>query len=377
MTRQHHLLDEDDVRVRPGRGKSRPRSKERPEHAEARPGTVVTVDRGRFTLELADGTAMYAIKARELGRKGIVVGDRVEVVGDVSGDTDTQGRIVRRGARISTLRRTADDSDPVERVVVANATQLAVVTSTVDPEPRTGLIDRAIVAALDAGIEPMLVLTKTDLKPADELLALYGPLDLPVFTITNKKLPAALAEALIGESTVLVGHSGVGKSTLVNNLVPSADRVIGHVNAVTGRGRHTSTSVVALHLPDGGMIIDTPGIRSFGLAHVDVDRVINAFPDLGALTAGVPSVVLARRAGLRPERLRGRRLHRRPAHRFVAPAHPQPVDDCRRRGLTRRQLAVGVLDDGRPRGLCTGVTDADRPVRSPGATPGSSPRRER
>jgi len=288
VSRQHHLLDEDDVRVRPGRGKSRPRSKERPDHAEAQPGTVLTVDRGRFTLELDDGIGMYAIKARELGRKGIVVGDHVDVVGDVSGDTDTQGRIVRRHARTSTLRRTADDSDPVERVVVANATRLAVVTSTIDPEPRTGLIDRAVVAALDAGIEPMLVVTKTDLKPADELLALYGPLDLPVFSITRKKVPEALVQVLAGESTVLVGHSGVGKSTLVNNLVPSADRSTGHVNAVTGRGRHTSTSVVALHLPAGGMIIDTPGIRSFGLAHVDLDRVIHAFPDLGARTAGCP-----------------------------------------------------------------------------------------
>ena len=288
MTRKHHLLDEDDVRVRPGRGKSRPRSKDRPEHSEARSGTVMTVDRGRFTVELDDGTPMYAIKARELGRKGIVVGDHVDIVGDVSGETDTQGRIVRRDERSSTLRRTADDSDPVERVVVANANQLAVVTATIDPEPRTGLIDRAIAAALDAGIVPMLVVTKTDLKPPDELLALYGPLDLPLFTITGKQVPDELRRALASQATVLVGHSGVGKSTLVNNLVPSAERVIGHVNAVTGRGRHTSTSVVALHLPGGGIIIDTPGIRSFGLAHVDVGRIIHAFPDLAALTDGCP-----------------------------------------------------------------------------------------
>ena len=288
MSRKPHLLDEDDVRVRPQRGKSRPRSKDRPEHVDALPGTVVTVDRGRFTVDLDDGTLMYAVKARELGRKGIVVGDRVDVIGDTSGDTDTQGRIVRRLERRSTLRRTADDTDPVERVIVANATQLAVVTSTVDPAPRTGLIDRALVAAYDAGIAPMLVITKIDLLAPDELLALYGPLDVPIHLIAGKQVPSDLVDALTDESTVLVGHSGVGKSTLVNNLVPSADRSTGHVNVVTGKGRHTSTSVMALLLPAGGWIVDTPGIRSFGLAHVDPARVISAFPDLEALTGDCP-----------------------------------------------------------------------------------------
>ena len=120
-------LDEDDVRIRPGRGKSRPRSKDRPAHTEALGGMVLTVDRGRFTVAMDDGTEIYAIKARELGRKGIVTGDMVQIVGDTSGDTDTQARIVRRDERSSNLRRTADDSDPVERVIVANATQLAIV----------------------------------------------------------------------------------------------------------------------------------------------------------------------------------------------------------------------------------------------------------
>jgi ribosome biogenesis GTPase len=288
VTRRISRLDEDDVRIRPGRGKSRPRSKDRPAHETALSGTVMAVDRGRFTVELDDGTDIYAVKAREIGRKGIVVGDRVDAVGDVSGETDTQARIVRRLERTSTLRRTADDSDPVERVIVANATQLAVVTAAADPEPRTGLIDRAFVAALDAGIRPLLIVTKTDLRSADELMALYTPLDLAVLTIANRKVTEELRRALADEETVLVGHSGVGKSTLVNGLVPAAERETGHVNSVTGRGRHTSTSVVALHLPGGGMIVDTPGIRSFGLAHIDVDRVIHAFPDLQELTGDCP-----------------------------------------------------------------------------------------
>ncbi len=87
---------------------------------------------------------------------------------------------------------------------------------------------------------------------------------------------------------MLLGHSGVGKSTLVNALLPNALREVGVVNAVTGRGRHTSVSALMLALPGGGWIVDTPGIRSFGLAHVDPDRLIEAFPDLHDLTDACP-----------------------------------------------------------------------------------------
>ena len=272
--------DESDVRVRPGRG-SRPRTKERPKHEDAVIGRVTAVDRGRWTT-LVDERVVVAMRARELGRTPIVVGDRVAMVGDTSGRRDTLARIVRVEERTTVLRRTADDTDPVERVVVANADQLVVVAALADPEPRPRLIDRCLVAAYDAGMDPLIVLTKSDLVSAEDFLARYAPLDVPhvVTSVLGLEGVAELRDRLTGRASVLVGHSGVGKSTLVNTLAPDADRATGHVNDVTGRGRHTSTSALGLRLPEGGWIIDTPGIRSFGLAHVEPDAIIGHFPEL-------------------------------------------------------------------------------------------------
>jgi ribosome biogenesis GTPase len=275
---------------------TRPRTKERPRYDDAVDGVVTTVDRGRFTLEV-DGASVWAVKARPLGRKGVVVGDRVRVVGDVSGDDGALARIVEVQERATVLRRTADDDDPVERVVVANADQLVVVTALADPEPRPRLIDRALVAAFDAGMKPLLCLTKADLADPETLLVTYRPLGVPWVVTQRGGDLTELRERLAEHTSVLIGHSGVGKSTLVNALVPDARREIGHVNAVTGRGRHTSTSAIMLALPGprevggdgaGGWIIDTPGIRSFGLAHVRPEDLIEAFPDLDEMTEDCP-----------------------------------------------------------------------------------------
>jgi ribosome biogenesis GTPase / thiamine phosphate phosphatase len=289
--RDFDKLDEDDVRVRPQRGKSRPRSKDRPSHDAAADGFVVAVDRGRWTCvvgEAADERVVVAMRAREMGRKGIVVGDHVRLVGDLTAAPDALARIVGLHPRTTTLRRTADDTDPVERVIVANADRLGVVVALADPEPQVRLVDRALVAAYDGGLEPLLVLTKADLAPPDALLEVYRALDVPAVSTHRGGDLGPLRAELAGRTTVLVGSSGVGKSTLVNALVPDAERATGVVNAVTGRGRHTSTSAVALELPGGGWVVDTPGIRSFGIAHVDPDRVINAFPDLAAGTQDCP-----------------------------------------------------------------------------------------
>jgi ribosome biogenesis GTPase len=288
----HAGLDEDDVRVRPGRG-SRPRTRRRPAHEDAAEAFVAAVDRGRYTCVVpgpgADERDITAMKARELGRRSVVVGDTVSLAGDVSGAQGTLARIVRVAPRRSVLRRSADDTDPVERVIVANADQLGIVTALANPPARPRLIDRFLVAAYDAGLDPLLCLTKADLASPDDILALYAPLGVR-YLVTGRPLAETVLDdlrALLADQiSVFVGHSGVGKSTLVNALIPEAGRAVGTVSPVTGRGRHTSSSVVALRLRGGGWIIDTPGLRSFGLGHIAPDRVVQAFPDLAEGVAG-------------------------------------------------------------------------------------------
>jgi ribosome biogenesis GTPase / thiamine phosphate phosphatase len=280
--------DESDVRIRPGRG-SRPRTKTRPNHADARNAMVVTVDRGRWGCAL-DGDpdrTVTAMRARELGRTPIVVGDDVDVVGDLTGRPDTLARIVRRSERRTVLRRTADDTDPTERVVVANADQLLVVVALADPPPRTGFVERSLIAAYAGGLRPILCLTKSDLAPPEAFAAQFAGLDLTVVTAGRDDPLDIVAPLLTGLVTVLLGHSGVGKSTLVNRLVPDAHRAIGVVSGV-GKGRHTSTQSIALPLAESGWVIDTPGVRSFGLAHIAPEDVLLAFADLAEAIADCP-----------------------------------------------------------------------------------------
>jgi ribosome biogenesis GTPase len=287
VTSRDFRTDENEAFERPRRH-TKPRTKDRPDYSRAEIGVVITVDRGRFRVLVAD-REVTATKARQLGRTGVIVGDQVRVVGDTSGEEGSLGRIVQVEERRTVLRRTADDDDPYERPIVANADQLVIVTALADPPPRTGMIDRILVAGFDAGIAPLLCLTKADLAGPEELIAQYAPLGVPVQTVSPGADLAGMRAALHGRASVFVGHSGVGKSTLVNALIPDAHRGTGAVNEVTGRGRHTSSSAIALRLPDDdGWVIDTPGVRSFGLSHVTRESLISAFPDLAALTQVCP-----------------------------------------------------------------------------------------
>lgn len=291
--------DESDVHIRPGKG-SRPRTKDRPSHKNAQWGMVITKDRGRWGVVLDDKPenvrTIVCMRARELGRTPIVVGDRVGVVGDTSGNPGTLARIVKLADRRSILRRTADDNDPYERIVVANADQLLIVSSVADPPPRAGFVERALVAAFAGGISPILCLTKSDLTDPMPFAHEFEDLDIRIVIAGQDNDITDVQRLTRGHVTALIGHSGVGKSTLVNRLVPDADRATGEVSGV-GKGKHTSTQSVALLLPKStahdepakpGWIIDTPGIRSFGLAHVDPDTVIAAFEDLAELITNCP-----------------------------------------------------------------------------------------
>ncbi len=296
---------------RPNPRGTRPRTKERPRHDDAVAARVVTIDRGRFTVlvdEDGDARTVTAMRARELARSGIgavAVGDRVDVVGDVTGAVDTLARVVRVRPRTAVLRRTADDTDPVERVIVANADQLLVVAAAADPEPNLRMVDRCLAAAFDAGMGAAIALTKADLADPEPVIDAYRGLEAPVLVLARTVDASgrervhglqAVVDWLAGRESVLVGPSGVGKSTLVNALVPGAGRATGVVNTSTGQGRHTSSSAVALRLGtaagDGrapsGWVVDTPGVRSFGLAHLEPQRLLESFPDLSPGSALCP-----------------------------------------------------------------------------------------
>jgi ribosome biogenesis GTPase len=280
-------MDEDDVRSRPPRS-TRPRTKDRPDYSQAQSGMVIAVDRGRLTC-LVNNERITAMKSRELGKNAVVVGDHVGIVGDLSGAEGSLARIVTVEERRNTLTRTVDDVATIERMIVSNVDVMGIVIAAANPEPRHGFVDRALVVAFDQGITPVIILTKRDLADASEFLQGYKDLGIPIYETQRGADLTPIHRLLEGKVSVLLGHSGVGKSTLVNALVTAADRLTGSVNEVTGRGRHTSSSASALQLDDGsGWIIDTPGVRSFGVAHIKTERVLGAFSEFAEVLSQCP-----------------------------------------------------------------------------------------
>lgn len=283
MSRQldsEDYLDEDDVRIRPNPRGSKPRTKRRPNFDTAPLGMVLEVHLARYRVLLEDGTEVIATLAKELRKEGAVTCDQVRLDGVVTGEKGALARIVKIEPRITQLSRSNDESEAGEQTIVANADQLMIVMAAANPEPRSGLVDRYLVAAYHAGIAPILVMTKCDLKDPTEFLAGFEGFDLRIVK-TQKEKPNQdeIKQMLPGHTTVLVGHSGVGKTTLINAIAPLHQRATGEVNALTGKGKHTSSSAKAIPVTDG-WIVDTPGIRTFGLSGIDAAGLLKGFADL-------------------------------------------------------------------------------------------------
>jgi ribosome biogenesis GTPase len=188
-------------------------------------------------------------------------------------------------AGIATRRSTLARSDPGnphrELVIAANIDLLVIVATMVDPPFRPGLIDRYLIAASRGGIQPVLCINKTDLCADTGGAGIFRIPQVRCSAVTGHGI-AELTDLIAGNLAALAGHSGVGKSSLLNALTAGAHARTGEVSDETGKGRHTTTASRLYTLPNGGRIIDTPGIRELGLGAITRAELIEAFPDFDA-----------------------------------------------------------------------------------------------
>ena len=247
-----------------------------------------------------DGVTYLCVTRKTLNKvaeTGIVVGDRVRF--RESGTKDDLGRpeaVIEQVLPRDTVLTRSDSFKQIEQhPIVANADQMLIVASVANPQVKWGLIDRMLIAAQSGKLKPIVCLNKLDLRVEagsegpDPLEALKYYAQLGVATIrTSVERRSGLDElraALTGRVTVLAGHSGVGKSTLINAIQPQLDLRVGEVSEFTAKGRHTTTSARRYPLDFGGAVIDTPGVKVFGLWDVTRENLDGFFPDVAAGTA--------------------------------------------------------------------------------------------
>ena len=199
----------------------------------------------------------------------VVPGDEVSVLND-----SVSGIAPRR----TMLTRTDPANERRERVIVANVDRMVIVAAITSPPLRTGLIDRYLIAAARGGIQPILCINKLDLSADTSAVAGY---EIPIVRCSTKTGQGIdeLRDWLAGSVAVLTGHSGVGKSSLLNSLTDENQARVGFLSEETGKGRHTTTASRLYHLKNGARIIDTPGIREIGLGPVSLEELKAAFPE--------------------------------------------------------------------------------------------------
>lgn len=235
-------------------------------------GTVVAVHGRHYLVDGGDGVVECVTRGK---KSGVACGDHVTFASTSAG----HGVIEATGPRRNLLYRSDEFRS---KLLAANVDQAAIVVAAV-PAFHEELLIRCLVACEVADIPALIVLNKADLPETEALtraLAPYADLGYPLLLVSAREDLAALEQRLAGHITVLVGASGVGKSTLLNRLVPEANAVTGEISLALDAGRHTTTHARLHRLPGGGSLIDSPGMQEFGLKHLDQDSLMAAFPEI-------------------------------------------------------------------------------------------------
>jgi len=221
------------------------------------------------------------LKFRTEAATPVAVGDDVLI----SVEENETGMIIEVLERRSMFFRPARDSDDKKQIIAANVDRLGIVVSVGRPPLKVGLIDRFLITARLGELEPVVIVNKVDLeypRILDDIIAGYARINVPVLPVSalNGDGFERLEEALGDHRTILAGHSGVGKTTILNRLIPGLDRKVAEVSDYSNKGIHTTSWVELFELPRGGYIVDTPGLKILKLWQVQQSELDNFFPEM-------------------------------------------------------------------------------------------------